>query len=64
MAGLLGEMGKLGHMAALRVFDSNYRDQLPTGHIKEVGAMFQLSWALASPEAQNALAFMAQLAPV
>ena len=64
VAGLLQEMGKLGDMAALRVFENNYRDQLPTGHIKEVGATFQLSWNLASPGAQRALAFMAQLAPV
>jgi tetratricopeptide (TPR) repeat protein len=61
---LLEQIRQLGHMAALAEFERNYIDQLPTGHIKQVSATFQLSWNLASADAQRALKFMALLAPV
>ncbi len=60
---LLEEMATLGDMEVLQVFETHYVDELPTGHVKEVSATFQLSWNLASAEAQKMLKLIALLAP-
>ncbi len=60
---LLEEMERLGDIATLKIFEEHYADEFPTGHQKEVGATFQLSWDLASPEAQRILKLMALWAP-
>lgn len=52
---LLVEINKLGELAALNVFAEHYKDELPTGHEKSVGATFQLSWDLATEAEQKLL---------
>jgi len=60
---MLGEIAKLGELAVLNVFTEHYKNELPTGHEKAVGATFQLSWDLASDTEQTLLRFMAIWAP-
>ncbi len=60
---LLAELVKLGELAALNVFAEHYKNELPTGHEKAVGATFQLSWDLASEAEQKLLKLMAWWAP-
>ena len=60
---LLQEIHTLGEIQTLTLFTEDYRDELPTGHEKAVTATFQLSWELASEEAQKILKFMALWAP-
>jgi tetratricopeptide (TPR) repeat protein len=64
VAQVLQQIQQLGHMATLAGFERSYGDLLPTGHAKEISATFQLSWDLASPDAQRLLQLMALLAPV
>ena len=61
--GLLQEIKKVGEIKALSIFAKKYADELPTGHIKEVAATFQISWELASSTAQAVLQCMSLLAP-
>ena len=60
---MLSEIAQLGELAALNVFTEYYRNELPTGHEKAVGATFQLSWDLASESEQKLLRLMAFWAP-
>jgi tetratricopeptide (TPR) repeat protein len=60
--GLLQEIKKVGEIKALSIFAKKYADELPTGHIKEVAATFQISWELASSTAQAVLQCMSLLA--
>jgi hypothetical protein len=60
---MLEEIAKLGELAVLNVFTEHYKNELPTGHEKAVGATFQLSWDLASDTEQTLLRFMAFWAP-
>jgi tetratricopeptide (TPR) repeat protein len=60
---LLQEIKKVGEIKALSIFAKKYADELPTGHIKEVAATFQISWELASSTAQAVLQCMSLLAP-
>ena len=60
---LLAEIQKTGEMKTLDLFAEKYGDQLPSGHVKAVGATIQLSWALASDTAKKVLQAMAVLAP-
>ncbi|GJL49503.1 MAG: hypothetical protein NPIRA01_07300 [Nitrospirales bacterium] len=60
---LLEEMTKLGEIAALNVFTESYKDELPTGHEKAIGATFQLSWNLVAEAEQKLLRLMAWWAP-
>ncbi len=60
---LLQRIEETGELQALQVFEKNYADELPTGHIKEVVATFQLSWDLATPHAQQILKLMSLWAP-
>ena len=57
------EIRRVGEMRALEKFARKYGDELPSGHVKEISATFQMSWDLASPMAQKMLTFMAYLAP-
>ncbi|NQE06192.1 hypothetical protein C5S32_10015, partial [ANME-1 cluster archaeon GoMg1] len=59
---LLQEIKKVGEIKALSIFAKKYADELPTGHIKEVAATFQISWELASSTAQAVLQCMSVLA--
>jgi tetratricopeptide (TPR) repeat protein len=61
--GLLQEIKKVGEIKALSIFAKKYADELPTGHIKEVAATFQISWELASSTAQAVLQCTSLLAP-
>jgi len=60
---LLAEIEKLGELKALDVFTEHYKNELPTGHEKAIGATFQLSWDLASATEQKLLKIMALWAP-
>lgn len=60
---LLEEITKLGEIAALNVFTESYKDELPTGHEKAIGATFQLSWNLVAEAEQKLLRLMAWWAP-
>ena len=51
---LLSEITQLGEIPALNVFTEYYRNELPTGHEKAVGATFQLSWDLTSESEKKA----------
>ncbi len=61
---LLKEMKKVGEIKALDIFAKKYADELPSGHIKEVAATFQMSWDLASSTEKSVLQCMSVLAPV
>ena len=61
---LLKSFEEMGEMKALAHFTTNYTDQLPSGHDKEVAATIQMSWELATPLAKKVLQAMACLAPV
>ncbi|GJQ59459.1 MAG: TIR domain-containing protein [Candidatus Scalindua sp. AMX11] len=60
---LLEEMKKVGEITTLSIFADTYADELPTGHIKEISATFQMSWDLASPTAKEVLQCISILAP-
>ena len=60
---LLQEIGGKGEISALKIFAEKYADELPSGHVKEVAATFQLSWDAASSTAKNVLQCMSLLAP-
>lgn len=60
---LLCEIEKAGEIGALGIFADKYRDELPSGHHKEVAATFQLSWDLATPHAKAVLECLCLLAP-
>jgi len=45
------------------LFADKYANELPSGHIKEVAATIQISWALASATAQTVLQCLSLLAP-
>jgi tetratricopeptide repeat protein len=60
---LLAEIARLGEINALDVFAEHYKNELPTGHEKAVGATFQLSWNLASEAEQKILRLMGWWAP-
>lgn len=57
------EIRYVGEMRALEQFARKYGDELPSRHVKEISATFQISWDLASPTAQQVLRVMAWLAP-
>jgi tetratricopeptide (TPR) repeat protein len=50
-------------MALLGEFASEYRDELPTRHERDVAATFQVSWQLAGEDGKQVLRVMSQLAP-
>ncbi len=56
-------IAKTGELSALDVFTEHYKDQLPTGHEKAIGATFQLSLNLASEAEYKLLKMIAFLAP-
>ena len=56
---LLVEITRHGEMTALDELTKHYKDELPTGHEKAIGATFQLSWDLASESEQTMLRIMA-----
>jgi len=60
---LVAEMDKLGELKVLELFAESYSDELPSGHQKGIGATFELSWRLASAEAQSCLQVIALIAP-
>jgi len=60
---LLEEIKRVGEIKTLSIFADKYADELPSGHIKEVAATFQISWELASSTAQTVLQCMSLLAP-
>ncbi len=61
---LVNEIKKTGEMKALAVFAEKYADELPSRHTKEVAATFQMSFAMASPDAKLVLQAMSLLAPL
>jgi hypothetical protein len=63
IAALLEEIAKVGELATLNLFAEHYKNELPTGHEKAVGATFQLSWDLATEAEQQLLRLMACWAP-
>ena len=63
IAALLTEIAKMGELHALDVFAEHYKNELPTGHAKAIGATFQLSWDLASEAEQKLLKLMSLWAP-
>jgi tetratricopeptide (TPR) repeat protein len=60
---LLQEIARVGEIKALSIFADRYANELPSGHIKEVAATFQISWEFASATAQTVLQYMSLLAP-
>ncbi len=60
---LLEEMKIVGEVKALNEFASKYRDQLPSGHERDVVRTFQMSWEIASEPAKRVLRVMGELAP-
>ncbi len=60
---LLDEIKKTGEMKTLDIFAEKYGDQLPSGHVKAVGATIKLSWDLASDRSKQVLQAMSLLAP-
>ena len=44
-------------------FATEYRDELPTRHERDVAATFQVSWQLACEDGKQVLRVMSQLAP-
>jgi hypothetical protein len=44
VAELLDEMSRVGEILALSEFATDYADELPTGHEKDISATFQISW--------------------
>jgi tetratricopeptide (TPR) repeat protein len=57
------EIAKTGELSALDVFTEHYKDHLPTGHEKAIGATFQLSLNLASEAEYKLLKMISFLAP-
>jgi hypothetical protein len=62
-AQVLEEMGKSGDVEVLRGSTKDYRNELPSGHEKDVAQRFEMSWTLAPAAAQEVLRIMADLAP-
>lgn len=60
---LVQEILSIGEIKTLSIFADKYANELPSGHIKEVAATIQISWALASSTAQAVLQCMSLLAP-
>ena len=60
---LLQEIKKTGEIKALGIFAKKYANELPTLHIKEISATFQISWNIASKTAKSVLQCMSLLAP-
>jgi tetratricopeptide (TPR) repeat protein len=63
VAGLRQTMAEAGEVALLGEFASEYRDELPTHHERDVAATFQVSWQLACEDGKQVLRVMSQLAP-
>jgi tetratricopeptide (TPR) repeat protein len=63
VAGLRQTMAEAGEMALLGEFATEYRDELPTRHERDVAATFQVSWQLACEDGKQVLRVMSQLAP-
>ena len=59
---LLEEMKRTGEISALGIFADKYADELPSGHIKEISATFQMSFNLVSSTAKTVLQCMSILA--
>jgi tetratricopeptide (TPR) repeat protein len=57
------EIVKTGELSALDVFEKHYKDHLPTGHEKAIGATFQLSLKRASEPEYKLLKMISFLAP-
>jgi Flp pilus assembly protein TadD len=63
VAGLRQTMAEAGEVALLGEFATEYRDELPTHHERDVAATFQVSWQLACGDGKQVLRVMSQLAP-
>jgi len=63
VAGLRQTMVEAGEMALLGEFATEYRDELPTHHERDVAATFQVSWQLGCEDGKQVLRVMSQLAP-
>ena len=63
VAGLRHTMAEAGEVALLGEFASEYHDELPTHHERDVAATFQVSWQLACEDGKQVLRVMSQLAP-
>ena len=62
VAGLRQTMAEAGEMALLGEFATEYRDELPTRHERDVAATFQVSWQLVCEDGKQVLRVMSQLA--
>lgn len=62
VAGLREALAKAGEVALLGEFASEYRDELPTHHERDVAATFQVSWRLAGKDGKKVLRVISQLA--
>ena len=60
---LLSEIKSVGEIKALTVFSESYRNELPSGHEKEILATFQISWNALSESARQIAQFISLLAP-
>ncbi len=60
---LLEEIRILGEMEALNLFAEEYKNEMPSGHVKEVSATIQMSYRLVSDFAKKVMQVMAMLAP-
>jgi tetratricopeptide (TPR) repeat protein len=60
---LLAELKTAGEIAALDLFATEYRDQLPSGHERDVVQTFQWSWDAAPPPAREVLRVIGELSP-
>ena len=63
VAGLREALAEAGEVALLGEFASEYHDELPTHHERDVAATFQVSWQLACEDGKQVLRVMSQLAP-
>lgn len=60
---LLKEIKNAGEIRTLSIFAEKYANELPTGHIKEVAATFQISYNQVSKTAKDVLQCMSLLSP-
>ena len=64
IADLLKEMDASSEIDLLAELASEYRDQLPSGHERDIAKTFQMSWDLATEPCRQVLRAMSELAPV